>query len=567
MIPQILAYVPEVSIFQIAPFAILLIAGLLVLAIDALYDLVVKGGSPAKRDGLLMLVTFASLLACAFSFATPLIQPTAGRPFLEGILRADEFGHLGALIILFGALVVTVLSPRLIETRRLPAGEWYALLVFSVMGMTLLTLANEMITAFICIEIMSLALYVMAGIDRRSKRAGEAAFKYFILGAFASAFLVMGVAFLYGATGTTQLFSDKRIADPMRVEVLAKGYTELPSGVHTYDIGIAEVLLAEERLALGTNPQTVSEGGTLVSKLVPVRTREPLNPVWIFMGFALVFVGLCFKLSLAPFHMWAPDVYEGAPTLTAMFIATASKVATFAFLIHLIEAMSSWRSFPAASGFLLSAVAVISMLWGNLGALVQTNIKRMLAYSSIAHGGYMAVGAATLVAPMVFADSGRTFEIRNAIILYLFAYTVMNIIAFGIASYLGKEGETDIANYRGLAQRRPWLAAGMALAMISLVGVPPTVGFWGKFYIFKEAIDAGLVGVAVIAMIASAISAYYYLRVVVAMYMQEAPEGEVAAGGVLVASNGYRFVLALSAGLIFLFGLMPALIFALGTGK
>src|SRR5690606_29463394 len=183
------------------------------------------------------------------------------------------------------------------------------------------------------------------------------------------------------------------------------------------------------------------------------------------------FVGLCFKLSLAPFHMWAPDVYEGAPSIVSMFVATASKVAAFAFLIHVVEALSFWPSFPAASGFVMTGVAVVSMVWGNLGALVQTNFKRLMAYSSISHGGYMTVAASTLVAPGVFGDPVRTEAIRNAIVFYLFAYTVLNTAVWGILATMGPKGEGAIANYKMFARRRPYMAFAMALALISLMGL------------------------------------------------------------------------------------------------
>jgi NADH-quinone oxidoreductase subunit N len=265
--------------------------------------------------------------------------------------------------------------------------------------------------------------------------------------------------------------------------------------------------------------------------------------------------------------MWAPDVYEGAPTITTMVIATASKVSAFAFLVHVIQAMSYWQHFPAAAGFLLAAIATVSILWGNIGALVQTNMKRMLAYSSIAHGGYIAVGISTLVAPDVFSDAVALGETRNAILFYLFSYTLMNVVAFGIVAYLGPKGEGEISAYRGLAKRCPAIALAFAITMVTLIGlaIPGTVGFWGKFYVFKEAMQSHLVFLAVMGMIGSAISAYYYLRVVVAMYMQDPEEGQAALAGEGFQPNpGHGFVIGLATAMIFLFGFFPPLFFALG---
>ena len=563
MISHITPYVPQISIDQIAPFAILAVAALLVLALDALLDVFVKGITRARRDRTLAIVTGAALIVTGFTFYADVLGAT-GKPFFEGALRADEFGNLGALTIVFSGLVFLIMAPRFVEKFRLPAGELYALLLFAVFGMTMLAVANELITAFICIEILSLCLYVMTGINRRSPKGAEASFKYFLLGAFASAFLVLGIAFIFGATGTTQMFGEGSVMESLEAQRAAGEVVQLPADVASYNLGINDVLYAGERVANISVPGAEVVGGQVLSSPKAQLVTLPLNPMWIYLGFTLMLVGIGFKLSLAPFHMWAPDVYEGAPTITAMFIATASKVAAFAFLVHFVEAMSFWRYFPVATSYVIGAIALISMLWGNLAALVQTNIKRMLAYSSVAHGGYMAVGVAALLTRDVFSDPLRQTDVRNAIILYLFAYTLMNVVAFGIVAYLGKAGESEIGNYRGLSKRRPGLAAAMAIAMISLTGIPPTVGFAGKFFIFKEAISAGMVELAVVAMIASAISAFYYLRVVVAMYMQEEDETAPMAGAVLQTSNGYTFVVGLSTTMIFLFGILPALFLALG---
>ncbi|MCB2155896.1 NADH-quinone oxidoreductase subunit N [bacterium] len=557
------AYVPQISIDQVAPFLILAVAALLVLALDALLDILVKGITRERRDMVLAIVAGAALVVTGFTFYVDVLGAT-GRPFFEGALRADEFGNLGALTILFSALVFLIMAPRFVKKYTLPAGELYALLLFAVFGMTMLAVANELITAFICIEILSLSLYVMAGINRRSPKAIEASFKYFILGAFASAFLVLGIAFIFGATGTTQMFGENSVMESLQAQRAAGQVVQLPSDVATYNLGINDVLYAGERLANAVVPAASVVDGQVLATPNPELVSLPINPMWVYLGFTLMLVGIGFKLSLAPFHMWAPDVYEGAPTITAMFIATASKVAAFAFLVHFVEAMSFWRYFPVGTSFVIGAIALISMLWGNLAALVQTNIKRMLAYSSVAHGGYMAVGVTTLLTQSVFSDPLRQADVRNSIILYLFAYTLMNVVAFGIVAYLGKEGESDIANYRGLSKRRPGLAAAMAITMISLTGIPPTVGFAGKFFIFKEAISAGLIELAVVAMIASAISAFYYLRVVVAMYMQDEEEEATIAGGVLQTAGGYQFVVGLSTTMIFVFGILPALFLALG---
>jgi NADH-quinone oxidoreductase subunit N len=566
MSQQITAYVPDVTLQMVLPFAVLVIAAILVLSLDALLQVLVKGMTARSRDGILATVTAFAFGSTGVLFYFDVLGSDR-TPFLDGMLRSDQFGNLGALVICLAGLAFTLMSPPLIQRRRLPAGELYALLIFAAFGMTMLTVANDLFVAFICVEILSLSLYAMVGIDRRARRTGEASFKYFILGAFASAFLVLGIAFLFGATGTTQLYGHKGVMETMVADRDAGRAYGLPRDIASYELGINEVLFAGERLVHGTIPASEVVDGEVVAVAESTTRAIPLNALWLFTGFSLLFVGLCFKLSLAPFHMWAPDVYEGAPSIVSMFVATASKVAAFAFLIHVVEALSFWPSFPAASGFVMTGVAVVSMVWGNLGALVQTNFKRLMAYSSISHGGYMTVAASTLVAPGVFGDPVRTEAIRNAIVFYLFAYTVLNTAVWGILATMGPKGEGAIANYKMFARRRPYMAFAMALALISLMGlgIPATVGFWGKFFIFKEAIYGGLIIPAVIAMLMSALSAYYYLRVVVYMYMMEPEEGQPLAGEDVARQPGNSFVIAMTASMIFLFGLFPALFIALGA--
>lgn len=514
-------YVPTLGLEQLSPFLVLLIGGLACLVADAVSD---KAGS--RR--LLPVISIVSLVVTMATLLMPVLflpkLPNDGL-FLERSLIADQFGTLGALTILLASVAMVVMGVESVERRNLPSGEYYTLILFATLGMVLLAMSNELITAFISLEIVSLSLYVLTGIDRRSAKANEAAFKYFLLGAFASAFFVMGMAFLYGATGSTYL----------------------------HEIGA--VLAAGERPTMNGVPEAV-------------------NGVWTYLGFALLFVGICFKLSLAPFHMWAPDVYEGAPVATTMMIATGSKIGTFALLFHLLVSMTKWPPFVESAGFILMLVAVASMAWGNIAAVVQTNIKRMLAYSSIAHGGYLMLGYMVL-AHLPQTELARNMsemqgEVREAILLYLFGYTLMNLLAFGIAHYLGRAGEGDMKSYRGLWKREPWAAIGMALAMISLTGIPPTVGFVGKFYIFTQAMSQGFVAVAVFGMLMSVVSAYYYLRLVVTMFMAEEEVGQGAlagSDGTLVLASTRTTALAIGvamSALILIVGVMPMIYLSFG---
>ncbi len=515
------AYVPEIHPTGIIPYLLLLLGGIACLVVDA------ASGKEGSRRYLPWIAggTLLAAMACFFLRLVP------GEPFLENTFRADAFGQLASLAILSATFVMTTMGPSLVRRRNLPSGEFYTLILFASLGMVLLSVSNELLTAFIALEMFALSLYVLVGIDRRSSKSAEACFKYFILGAFASAFLVFGIAFLYGATHTTFLTE--------MAEAFRTGYVE-----------------------------SIGPGGEVA--------QVPINAMYVYAGFALMFVGICFKLSLAPFHMWAPDVYEGGNIPAVMVVATASKVATFAFLIHLVEALSYWEGFAGGAVYIITGVAVVSMLWGNIAALAQTHFRRMMALSSVAHSGYMTVGVLVLVA-LPGMMSGSELEagqllVRQAVILYMAGYTVMNVLAFGVAHYVGGGGH--MAAYRGLVYRRPLPAIGMAIAMFSLVGIgftPPTIGFMGKFYIFKEAVQVGFIGLAVVAVLASVISAFYYLSLVVTMFMREeervahvplagTPEAPVQVGGEVLT----RMVLVTASILIFVFGIFPQLFIGLG---
>jgi NADH:ubiquinone oxidoreductase subunit 2 (subunit N) len=298
MSPDIVAYLPDISLAQALPFVLLTIAGLLVLALDAVLDLVVKGITSERRDFVLRWVTAGSFVVTGATISAGYLG-SSPIPFFEGALRADEFGNLGTLIILFSALAFVLMSPPAIKRLRLPAGELYALLIFSVFGMVLLTVANDLISAFIAIEISSLALYCMAGINRRNRRAAESAFKYFILGAFASAFLVLGIAFLFGATGTTQLYGSGAAMREMKAEHMRTGHRALPAETHGYDFGIADVVYAGERPANVGRPVTTyvkaPNGESIaVTTVENRRVVDPVNPLWLMIGFTLLLVGLSF---------------------------------------------------------------------------------------------------------------------------------------------------------------------------------------------------------------------------------------------------------------------------------
>ncbi len=378
---------------------------------------------------------------------------------LAPMVAVDDYRFVTNLVFLGTAGATVLVSQEYLEREALLAPEYYLLLVFATIGMMLMGGAADLMVLFLGLETMSVGVYVMAAIDRRSPRAAEAGLKYFLLGAFASGFLLYGIALLYGATGTTNLAL----------------------------IG-AQVQL----LDLGTHPMLLT-------------------------GVALLLIGFGFKVAAVPFHSWAPDVYDGAPTPVTGFMATGVKAAAFAALFRLlIEALPHVPNAADA----LAVLAVLTMIVGNLVALAQRALKRMLAWSSVAHAGYLLVAAAT------GGPSGT-----GAFLVYIVAYAATTLAAFAIVSWLGQRGESDVRidDLAGLASRRPWLSFALAVCMLSLLGFPGTIGFIGKWYILFAAVEAGRWMLAVVLVVTSVVSAGFYLPVLMAAYMKPVAHAEAHA--------------------------------------
>lgn len=474
--------VPQLLWAEVAPFVVLCVWALAIILADLFL--------PAKRRRVALPLGFLGVVLIAYLSIQAFEIP--GSPF-GGMLTLDTFAFFCIVVILVGGGLTILISPRYVRREHIPHGEYTALLLFAMLGMILLAVSNELITLLLSLEILSLSLYILTGIERHNPRSSEAALKYFLLGAFSTAFLIMGIAFLYGATGSTFL-----------------------------------VTIAERLPAAGQQ-----------------------SALWVFVGFGLILAGFCFKLALAPLHMWAPDVYEGAPTPITAFIATGSKVAGFAALWHVVMSLADWQAMTQNTFYVLWLIAVFSMVIGNFAAIVQKNIKRLLAYSSIAHSGYILITILVIASVPAVRTSAT-----QALLYYLMAYMLMNILAFGVAIACGRKGDRDIEHYAGLARTSPLLAAAMALAMLSLTGVPPTVGFVGKFYIFSAAIQAGYLDLAIIGLLASVVSAFYYLRVIVVMYMHE-PSREAAETAHEPVGTANSLALLVSSVMIILLGIFP----------
>lgn len=412
----------------------------------------------------------------------------AGEAF-NGMVFTGRFPAFFEIVFVISAALSVLLSKSYLEREGVHFGEYYSLIVFATVGMMLMASARDLMVLFLGLELMSISLYVLAGYFRRDAKSNEASLKYFLLGAFATGFFLYGISLVYGASGSTNL---------------AVIFNKFPS--------------------IQSNPL-----------------------LWI--GATLILIGLSFKISAVPFHMWVPDVYEGSPTTVSGFMSTGSKAAAFSALV-LVFSYSihpSWQ-LQLVMGYL----AAFTMVLGNLIALVQQNIKRMLAYSSIAHAGYALIGIAS-------ANSlGRT-----GVLYYMLAYTFMQIGAFGVVSVLeNKEGKyLSISDYEGLAYRHPFIAALMAIFMFSLAGLPPFAGFFGKYYLFASAVSANMTWLAIIGVLASVVSVYFYVGVVVNMYFKDTPEG-VPASLDAVSKMGTTALIIAAAAVIEL-GLTPGYIVAL----
>ncbi len=428
------------DMLRFAPETVLTIAGTLLMILDPLFA--------KKMPKLFGHLSILSLIAAIF--AAVAADGSRGMAF-SNLMIVDGFGTYFRILVLGIGILAVLGSYIYLDRDRAETGEYHALILFAIMGQCVMVTANDLMMVFIGLEISSIASYILAGYLRDDKRNNEAALKYFLLGSFATGFLLYGIAIVYGLTGSTQLSSI--------------------------------------RTALSSPDTSLMVAGVAA---------------------ALMFVGLCFKVSGAPFQVWAPDVYQGAPAPVSAFMATGPKAAAFAIFLRIF--LTAFDRLSVNWAPVVWVCALASMTIGNFAALRQNNLKRMLAYSSIAHAGYILVALAS------------NSEIGTAAAMfYLASYALMNLGAFAVISYVCGKGETHvkIEDLAGLGQRQPFTAAMMTIFLLSLIGVPLTGGFFGKFYIFRAALDSHLTWLAVLGLLNSAVAAYYYLRLLVVMYMHE----------------------------------------------
>lgn len=441
----------DLNFSTIGPLTLLIIWASVLLLVDLLI--------PKDRKGITALLSALGLaLTLGFTLAQIGMQQTG----FQNMVVADGFSIFVNALLLVSGLLGVALAYGYVKRMGLERGEYYTLLLFSVTGMMLMAQAADLIVVFLALELLSIPLYVLAAFARPKAESEEAGLKYFLLGAFATGFVVYGTALVFGATGTTNLVGILAFAAP----------------------GTSNVLL-------------------------------------LSIGAALILVGFGFKVAAVPFHMWTPDVYQGAPSAVTAFMSSGAKIAGFAALLRVFA--TAFPSIAADMTGILWALAALTMVLGNVIAIAQTNIKRLLAYSSIAHTGYI------LMAFVPYGNPDVAPVSIAAGLFYLVAYAVTNFGAWGVVIALEKESGKglELNDYAGLARKRPALAAAMTVFMLSLIGLPPTLGLVGKIYLFRAVIDGGFYGLAIIGVLTSLVSAYYYLRVVVIMYMRDGePEAE-----------------------------------------
>ena len=499
---------PDVNLTLISPELIVGIAGVIVMLVDAF--------TRRSQRSITATLSILALLAAGVASIWLWIKWPTTRSAFNGMIVLDELRLSFTLIFLIVSILTVLIATVWIDSESLPAGEFHSLLLFATCGMMLMASAGDLVIVFLGLELLSIATYVLAGFRRTDVRSNEASLKYFILGSFASAFLLYGIALIYGATATATLPGTTNIA-----------------------------LIAE-------------------------RMNQSLYPPLLFAGAAMLLVGFGFKIATAPFHVWTPDVYEGAPTPVTAFMAAGPKAAGFAsFMRVFLFGFPIVTTAASTSGYAhkswvgaLAIMAVLTMTVGNVVAIVQNNVKRMLAYSSIAHAGYALVG---FVAAGAATDPEQRNAASSSVAFYLLTYAVMNMGAFAIVTLIARRGDrqNNVEDYNGIGFTSPVLAFSLSIFLLSLLGMPLTAGFMGKIVVFSAALNQGYVWLVVIGVLNTAVSAYYYLRLIIVMFFRErSVEWEPPKVPAAVA-----FALVITVAAVFYLGLFPGRVISSFTAK
>ena len=457
---------PDVNLALIAPELIVGVAAVIVMLVDAF--------THRRQRNVTATLSILAITAAGAAAVWLWVKWPAASAF-NGMILLDELRLSFTVVFLIVALLTILIATIWIDVEDLPAGEFHSLLLFATCGMMLMASAGDLVIVFLGLEILSIATYVLAGFRRSDTRSNESSLKYFILGSFASAFLLYGIALIYGATATGP-----------------------------------------------------DQPGTTNIALIASRVNQSLYPPLLFAGIAMLLVGFGFKIATAPFHVWTPDVYEGAPTPVTAFMAAGPKAAGFAsfmrvflFGFPIVTATATTAGYAHATWVgALAIMAALTMSIGNVVAIVQNNVKRMLAYSSIAHAGYALVG---FVAAGAATDPAQRGAALTSVAFYLLTYAVMNMGAFAIVTVIARKGDqrNNVEDYNGIGFRSPVLAFSLSIFLLSLLGMPLTAGFMGKIMVFSAAINQGYIWLVIIGVLNTAISAYYYLRLIIVMFFRD----------------------------------------------
>ena len=499
---------PDINLTLIAPELIVGIAGVVIMMVDAF--------SPRGQRWLTGVLSLVSLIAAGAALVWLAVAWPGAKTAFNGMIVLDELRLSFTLIFLLVSILTILISMVWIDIEKLPAGEFHALLLFATCGMMLMASGGDLVIVFLGLEILSIATYVLAGFRRTDVRSNESSLKYFILGSFASAFLLYGIALVYGGTATETL------------------------------------------------------PGTTNITAIATRLDHSLYPPLILAGAAMMLIGFGFKIATVPFHVWTPDVYEGAPTPITAFMAAGPKAAGFAsfmrvflFGFPIATAAASTAGYAHKSWIgALAIMAALTMSVGNIVAIVQDNVKRMLAYSSIAHAGYALVG---FVAAGAATDPLQRSATLTAVAFYLLAYAVMNMGAFAIVTLMARGGDrsTRVDDYNGIGFTSPVLAFSLSIFLLSLLGMPLTAGFMGKIMVFSAALREGYVWLVVIGVLNSAVSAYYYLRLIIVMFFRERTAPYVAPP----IPVSVAIALAITVAGVFYLGLFPGRVISAFSAK
>jgi NADH-quinone oxidoreductase subunit N len=467
---------------------------------------------------------------------------------MNDMFISDPMGAVLKLFIILMVFFAFIYSREYLRDRNILKGEYFVLGLFAVLGMMIMVSAHSLLTVYLGLELLSLSLYTMIAMHHKSQTASEAAMKYFVLGAIASGMLLYGMSMLYGVTGTLDLTR------------LAQTINQIAND-HTVSLAITQSIseIKNDNIAVITIGQQISEnaaGATAaiaqilsentdntaaIAAIKPIIDQTMQSYTILLFGLVFVIIGVAFKLGAVPFHVWIPDVYQGAPTAVTLFIASAPKIAAFAMLMRLL--VDGLESLQVDWQNILILLSILSMATGNIIAIAQTNIKRMLAYSTIAHVGYLMLGVLT-----------GTQEGYAASMFYVIVYALMTLGAFGMIILLSRAGfeAEQLDDFKGLNERNSWYAALMLIVMLSMAGMPPMIGFWAKWSVLAQVIDAGFIWLAIVAVMFAIIGAFYYLRIIKLMYFEKAEDKTP-----IEANLDMRIALSANALIILLLGIMP----------